>query len=235
MITSREIYNTGLLSARPKDADHTSQVATGLQPLKLDSIKDGVIYIPGNYNHNVPASLAVMLHGAGGIAEHGLGLLRHYADNNNIILLAPASRATTWDIIAKDTFNGDVIFINQALSMVFERFNINGRHIAIGGFSDGASYALSLGLSNGDLFTHIIAFSPGFYHTFENKGKPAIFISHGVKDRTLPIAPCSRRIVPRLKRLNYDVHYEEFQGEHEIPTAITVTAIDWFMKSPTSS
>ncbi len=30
------------------------------------------------------------------------------------------------------------------------------------GFSDGASYALSLGVPNGDLFTHIVAFSPGF-------------------------------------------------------------------------
>ena len=30
------------------------------------------------------------------------------------------------------------------------------------GFSDGASYALSLGAANGDLFTHIAAFSPGF-------------------------------------------------------------------------
>lgn len=30
------------------------------------------------------------------------------------------------------------------------------------GFSDGASYALSLGLPNGNLFSHIVAFSPGF-------------------------------------------------------------------------
>jgi len=30
------------------------------------------------------------------------------------------------------------------------------------GFSDGASYALSVGITNGDLFTHVIAFSPGF-------------------------------------------------------------------------
>ncbi|MGZ4788523.1 MAG: hypothetical protein ACXVZX_08375 [Terriglobales bacterium] len=34
--------------------------------------------------------------------------------------------------------------------------------IAIGGFSDGASYALTIGITNGRLFTHIVAFSPGF-------------------------------------------------------------------------
>jgi phospholipase/carboxylesterase len=34
--------------------------------------------------------------------------------------------------------------------------------VALGGFSDGASYALSLDLTNGDLFASLIAFSPGF-------------------------------------------------------------------------
>lgn len=38
---------------------------------------------------------------------------------------------------------------------------IDPAHVAIGGFSDGASCALSLGLVNGDLFTHVMAFSPG--------------------------------------------------------------------------
>jgi predicted esterase len=34
--------------------------------------------------------------------------------------------------------------------------------LAVSGFSDGASYALSIGPANGDLFTHVMAFSPGF-------------------------------------------------------------------------
>jgi predicted esterase len=189
------------------------------------------VYVPKNYNKDVPTPLAVMLHGAGGNAEHGLNLLMQYADDKNIILLAPASRTVTWDIIAKESFNGDIIFIDQALSIAFERYNVNRDRIAVGGFSDGASYSLCLGLSNGDLFTHILAFSPGFYHTVENKGKPAVFISHGVKDRVLPIAPCSRRIVPRLKRLNYNIQYQEFQGEHEIPADISAAAVDWFLES----
>ena len=226
MITDRNLFKQGRLTAKPK---HTpkGEFKTGVHPLNLSTKRDGFIYIPKRYD-NQPASLAVMLHGAGGNAESGLSLLRKYADDNNIILLAPASRNATWDVIYKDAFDDDVIFIDQALKLVFEKYNIDTNHIAIGGFSDGASYALCIGLSNGDLFTHVIAFSPGFYHTVENAGKPAVYISHGVNDRVLPIDPCSRRIVPRLKNLGYKVQYDEFDGEHQIPAAISTSAINWF-------
>lgn len=228
MITDRNIFRKGHITARPKNNIEKDIVATGKQSLKLDAKRDGLIYVPKNYNKAKPAALAVMLHGAGGNAEHGLSLIRKYADENNIIILAPESRAATWDIIAGDSFGPDVIFINQALALAFERYNIDTSQIAIGGFSDGASYALCIGLSNGDLFNNIIAFSPGFYHTVENKGKPHVFISHGLNDRVLPIDPCSRRIVPQLKKLGYNVQYEEFNGEHEIPAAISTKAVKVF-------
>ncbi|MDQ6814651.1 MAG: alpha/beta hydrolase-fold protein [Bacteroidota bacterium] len=231
MLSARESFRRGRLTASPKTTVQTFEFKTGIQPLRLDFTRDGMVYIPTSYTHKQPCPLVVMLHGAGGAAEHGLNLLMQYADDQHLLLLAPASRVNTWDVIVKNTFNSDVIFIDEALSLVFERYNIDVKHIAIGGFSDGASYALSLGLSNGDLFTHIIAFSPGFYHTIENKGYPNIFISHGVKDKILPIAPCSRRIVPRLKRLRHNIRYEEFQGEHEIPQDVSVAAINWFLKS----
>jgi predicted esterase len=229
MITDRDIFRKGWLTARlNNNAEPTSNFKTGVQPLQLDGKRDGFIYVPYNYNKDIPASLAIMLHGAGGQAEHGLHLIKQYADDKNIILLAPASRELTWDIIVKDSFDADVIFINQALDLVFKRYNIDTTHIAIGGFSDGASYALSLGLSNGDLFTHIIAFSPGFTYAVAKKGKPVVFISHGTKDKVLPINPCSRRIVSQLQGSGYTVNYKEFEGEHEIPSKISADAIDWF-------
>ena len=47
------------------------------------------------------------------------------------------------------------------------------------------SYALSLGLANGDLFTHVIAFSPGFITPAPPSGRPPIFVSHGTADQVL--------------------------------------------------
>jgi len=230
MITSRGVYKNGHLTARPLN-NNKQNITVGLHQLKLDNKRDGYYYIPSNYSPARPAAMALMLHGAGGNADHGLSLLRNYADQQNIVLLSPSSRQQTWDIIAKDSFDADVIFIDNALKQVFEKVNIDTAHIAIGGFSDGASYALSLGLSNGDLFTHIIAFSPGFYYTLEEKGKSAVFISHGVNDHVLPINPCSRRIVPMLRRSGYEVEYKEFQGEHQIPASISAQAVQWFLKN----
>jgi predicted esterase len=230
MIAERDSYKRGRLRARPDSKKLSNAIATGVQPLNLDSKRDGFIYVPANYTPDRPASLALMLHGAGGQAQHGLSLLSQYADAHNIILLAPASRAETWDIIASDSFGTDVRFIDQALALVFKHYAVDASHIAIGGFSDGASYALCLGLSNGDLFTHILAFSPGFVFTIENKGKPAVFISHGTKDQVLPIGPCSRRIVPQLQQLGLQVNYQEFDGEHQIPDSISKNGVEWFTK-----
>jgi phospholipase/carboxylesterase len=231
MVTSRNQYSTGRLTARPKNTRAKEEITAGVYPLQLDARRDGFIYVPQGYAHGRPAALALLLHGAGGQAQHGLSLLRQYADDNNILLLAPASRAATWDIIVNSRFDTDVIFIDQALALVFERYAIDPEHVAIGGFSDGASYALCLGLSNGDLFTHILAFSPGFAYTLEQKGKPEIFIAHGLHDQVLPINPCSRRIVPQLQRQGLPILYHEFDGEHEIPAAISKTGGEWFTQN----
>jgi phospholipase/carboxylesterase len=228
MITRRELYRKGRLTVSTKEKVQAISVEKDVQRLQLDKYRDALLYVPAHYSHDMPASLAVMLHGAGGQAEHGLDLIRAYGDKKNIILLSPASRAATWDIIVKSSFDADVIFIDTALSIVFDRFNIDKKRIGVGGFSDGASYALCIGLSNGDLFTHIIAFSPGFYTTVHTEGKPAVFISHGINDYILPIDPCSRRIVPKLKHKNYHVEYREFIGEHEIPAVISAAAVNWF-------
>ena len=230
MTTNRDVFKKGRLTARPKNISFPEDTKTGVQSLNLSRGRDGLLYVPKGYNKDKPAALAVMLHGAGGQAEHGLNLIRQYADEKNIILLSPASRDVTWDIIVKDSFDADVIFIDQALALIFNTYNIDTSHIALGGFSDGASYALSLGLSNGDLFTHLIAFSPGFYVTVQNTGKLPVFISHGVNDRILPITPCSRRIVPQLQKLGYTVNYHEFNGEHEIPADISANAVKWFIQ-----
>ena len=230
MATSREIFKNGHLTARQGSKGKTVEAAPGIHDLGLADSRDGYIYVPKNYEKSRPSPLAVMLHGSGGDAQQGLSLLRKYADENNIIIIAPASRDSSWDIITKRAFDKDVIYLDQALEMIFETYAIDPERIAIGGFSDGASYALSIGLSNGNLFTHIIAFSPGFAHTIQRVGNPAVFISHGIKDRVLPIEPCSRRIVLQLQGQGYRVNYLEFDGAHEIPYNISKSGVEWFTK-----
>jgi phospholipase/carboxylesterase len=222
----REFF-TGRLTARPRLVKNAAP--SGLQPLKLEGKRDGFIYVPAGYGADRPAPLMLMLHGAGGNARHSIPLLEHLADEAGLILLAPDSRDRTWDVIMGG-YGPDVAYINRALKQTFDRYNIDPTRMAIGGFSDGASYALSLGVANGDLFTHVIAFSPGFMAPASEHGSPALFISHGTHDRVLPIDACGRKIVARVRRAGYRVRYREFDGPHTVPPEIADEAIDWFLK-----
>ena len=120
-------------------------------------------------------------------------------------------------------------FIDRALARVFRSCAIDPARIAVEGFSDGASYALALGLANGDLFRRIVAFSPGFLVLSDAAGKPGVFVSHGTRDDVLDIDRSSRVIVPRLRRAGYEVQYKEFDGGHRVPPEIAMEAADWLV------
>jgi len=220
-------FSNGRVTARPRQVK--TAAPKGLQELKLEGGRDGFIYVPAAYSQERPAPLVLMLHGAGGNARHSVPLLQDFADKAGVILLVPDSRGRTWDVIVGG-YGPDVAYIDRALEQTFGRYNIDPTRIALAGFSDGASYALSLGVTNGDLFTHVVAFSPGFMAQAGERGSPALFISHGTKDRVLPVESCSRKIVPRVKRAGYRVRYREFDGPHTVPPDIAGEAMDWFLK-----
>jgi phospholipase/carboxylesterase len=205
----------------------TGPISIGIQPLGLEAGRDGMLYVPTGYQTDHPAPLALMLHGAGGDAQGGLFALVDLADEANLLLLAPESRRRTWDMLM-DGYGPDVAFIDRAVAQTFSRYTVDPARLAIGGFSDGASYALSLGIANGDLFSHILAFSPGFIAPPGQEGTPRIFVSHGTRDQVLPIDACSRRIVPALQRAGYEIRYREFDGGHTVPPEISRDALAWF-------
>lgn len=191
--------------------------------------RDGLLYVPVGYTTERQAPLALMLHGAGGNAHQALAPFLPVADALGLLLLAPDSRLRSWDIIVRGDYGRDIAFIDRALAYTFERCAVDPARVAIEGFSDGASYALSVGIANGEIFTHVIAFSPGFLAPPRQEGAPRLFISHGIHDSVLPIDPCSRRIVPQIRQAGYDVHYREFDGGHTVPPDIVREALDWFL------
>lgn len=216
----------GRLEARP--ATFETPGATGLQPLAIDGNQIGLLYVPPDYRPEEPAPFALMCHGAGGDAQQGLGLLFHLADAHGLILAAVDSVGSTWDVIHSE-YGSDASRIDAVLHTIFGRYQVDPTHLAVGGFSDGASYALSIGITNGDLFSHIIAFSPGFMVPSGQAGAPAIFISHGTHDRVLPIDRTSHQLVPRLREAGYAVEFLEFDGPHTVPPAATLAAMAWFV------
>ena len=178
-----------------------------------------LLFVPDSASAG-PMPLVVMLHGAGGLPQQSMDLVRPFAERFGFMLLAPSSAEVTWDVIARGRYDADALAIDDLLRAVFEQYAVDPRRLAIAGFSDGASYALSLGLMNGDLFTDVIAFSPGFMAPARTQGEPSIHISHGVRDTVLPIEQCSRAIEADLRAAGYSVDYREFPDGHTVPDFI---------------
>jgi phospholipase/carboxylesterase len=186
-----------------------------------------LVYVPASLNAKTPSALVLALHGATQDSRVMTTPLAPLAESIGCPIIAPDSRAVTWDGIRGD-FGVDVEFIDKALAWAFDHCLVDPKRIWLAGFSDGASYGLGLGLSNGDLFSRILAFSPGFIPQIDpSKEKPRIFVSHGTEDQILPIDQTSRPLVPMLKRAGYDVEYKEFAGRHGYPPPIVTAATAW--------
>ena len=200
----------------------------GETALGLAQGRDGLLYVPPSYDAAVPVPLFVAFHGAGGRADSWRGFFRD-CDERGMALLAIDAREASWDRI-RGSFGPDVAFLDRAMAHTFDRVNVDASRIALGGFSDGASYALSLGPANGNLFSNIIAFSAGFARPPEGRvGRPPIFVSHGTRDSILPVRNPREVFVPTFRNEGYDVEYVEFDGGHEVPAEIAIQSLDWFL------
>jgi phospholipase/carboxylesterase len=195
----------------------------GLHALPGTNGADHALVVPSALP-DTPVPLVVYLHGSGSDPARSLPLLQDDAERLEFLLLVPKSYHYTWDVIVGG-FGPDVSSLDLALEHVFACFPVDPERVVLAGFSDGASYALSLGLINGTLFRRILAYSPGFLIPAPRNGRPEVFVSHGVDDPVLPIERCSRLIVPELRAEGYEVDYREFDGGHAIPPDMVAASL----------
>ena len=214
----------GVLTARPP-ADAPSAMPEGA-PWATEPDEPGapILYVPDDLPPG-PVALVVLFHGAGSNPKQALPVIRAEANRRKFIVLAPKSRKTTWDVLTGG-FGPDIEALDAMLAVLFERYPIDPARIAVAGFSDGASYALSVGLINGDLFTRIFVFSGGFFVPGRIGGRPEIFVSHGFYDSVLPIEFTGQEIVRVLQDDGFAPHYREFEGGHEAPYDVVEEAFD---------
>jgi predicted esterase len=215
----------GRFTARPRANVRTT--ASGERRLGLDVGRDAILHLPPAPAAG-PLPLLVLFHGAGSSGEIQFRRFGSIPDDAGVAVLAPDSRGSSWDAI-RGGFGPDVEFLNRALERVFDSVNVDPTRLTIGGFSDGATYAVSLGLINGDLFPRVAAFSAGFVVEGTPHGKPRFFVSHGTDDDILPIDHCGRPIVADLRKRGYDVTFREFPGKHEIPPDVAREGLRWIV------
>lgn len=200
----------------------------GQSPLGLsDDGRDGILYVPKGYRETVPAPLLIMLHGFGGWADE-MKSTYALAEEFGVVLIVPESRQITWGQAAPG-FDSDVRYIGAAYRQVTGVINIDPDRVGLGGRSDGAGYALSMGLAYGDIFNHLLIFAGGAMNPIRRKGKPKIFIAHGANDNVMPIDLTGRKYAATLKAEGYDVTYREHDGGHGTPVLVTREAFGWLV------
>jgi len=134
--------------------------AAARSPAIVQHIAPGAFaYVPATITGSAP--LIVVLHGAGGDARYFLDQFKHDADRRGAILLSVQSSGRTWAQRKPKDDEADVANIKAAIAELAKAPIDRGRTTVMG-FSDGASYALSIGMAYPGLFRTIVAFSPGY-------------------------------------------------------------------------
>lgn len=208
---------------------------------RFDAWPRPLVYVPESLAPGAAAPMILVLHGGGSDAEWTMRRMLPAARREGVILLAPDARAYTWDAIrtfrenpnrdAARVFGEDTGRVEVALQLMFNSHAVDPARVAIAGFSDGASYALSLGPRNAWLFTHIMGFSPGGVVPFQDAARARVFISHGRQDPMLSYDNSEEGIVPGFRASGFDVTFEAFNGVHAFRDAEIDKAMDWFLRS----
>ena len=146
-----------------------------------------------------------MLHGAGRQDELLMKAYRDEAERRQALFLVPRSlphdvgpdRAGCAGRQPRErgqrapSDRPDLDFLEYAYDLIFRRYPIDPGRIGLIGYSDGASYALSVGLSNPQLFRAVMGWAAGFV-AIENDAaapgtpRPAVLLEYGTHDELFP-------------------------------------------------
>ncbi|RJX33236.1 MAG: esterase [Oxalobacter sp.] len=200
----------------------------GRHHLEVAAERDTLLVVPEGLYAHTPVPLLVLFHGASGHPSQMLHFFENYAHEHRFLLMTPQSTMVTWDLSLAG-HGPDLDRLEKALMKVATHFTLLPEKLGLAGFSDGASYALSVALSNGDWVSHAMVLSGGYMNVYKPTGKPMVFIAHSPEDEQLPIDTSGRKHAKILKDSGYDVAYHEFSGHHAIYPAVVEKAMAFFL------
>jgi len=218
----------------PRLAAHPAATVTGLKVGETPLANGAVAYLPAKLLAG-PAPLLILLHGASGYPIGFLQGMEPIADKRGLILLYPNSLGPTWDFIQnlaadRDPWRDhtDADRLNESLDDLFSRAAIDPARVVLLGFSDGASYGLSLGLANPQLFTAVVGLSPGMFVPPGGIDRhQRVFVAHGRGDHILSFQNTSDTIVRELRGRHANLVFRPFAGDHEIDPKVLSEALDF--------
>jgi predicted esterase len=194
--------------------------------------------------------LLTVLHGAGRQDEMLMRVYRDEAERRQALVLVARSFHMTWDLIALGMQGGaalaadapsarpDLDFLEYAYDLIYRRYPVDARRQGLVGYSDGASYALSVGLSNPQLFSAVMAWAAGFLALEKDilepgTRRPAIFLEYGTHDEIFPYERVALPMKAQIEELGCAVTFRTDQGGRHWPSGdFQPDALDWFFSEP---
>jgi predicted esterase len=181
--------------------------------------------------------LVTVLHGAGRQDEALAKAFRDEPEKRQALFLIPRSLDPTWDLVSSPVRH-DMEFLEYAYDLIWRRYAIDPARQALLGYSDGASYALSVGLSNPRLFAAVMGWAAGFKvidpGALERpEPRPRVLLEYGTHDQLFPFDKIALPMRADLERLGYDVTFRVDEGgRHWPPSDFQPEALDWFFSGP---
>lgn len=221
----------------PEDRDEAS-------PTGFVSVEHGahraVLLVPDEIDAGTRYPLFTVLHGAGRQDETLAKLFRDEPDARQALFLIPRSIAPTWDLIAGDG-RPDLDFLEFAYDLIYRRYPIDPAAQILLGYSDGASYGLSVGLSNPRIFSCVLGWAAGFNvidptSIAPSDPKPRILLEYGTHDQVFPFESVALPMRDELGSLGYDVTFlVDENGKHWPRGDFHTDALDWFFEERSGS
>jgi len=181
--------------------------------------------------------LVTVLDGAGHREEMLAEAYREEPAARDALFLIPWSHHPTWDLIAAND-RPDLDFLEWAYDLIYRRYPVDPDRQALIGYSDGASYALSVGLSNPRIFRAVMGWAAGFFVLDEasisaEDPKPSVLLECGTHDQLFPFERVAIPMREKLERMGYAVSFRVDEGGRHWPSGdFQPEALDWFFSEP---
>lgn len=194
-----------------------------------------VLLTPGEIDPARAYPLVTVLHGAGRQDEQLAKAVRDEPEKRGALFLIPRSRRQTWDLIASPE-RDDLDFLEYAYDLVYRRYPVDPLRQALLGYSDGASYALSVGLANPHVFSAVMAWAAAFRVVDPacedpRARKPRILLEHGTHDPVFPFEQIALPLRDGLEKGGYAVEFRVDRGGKHWPSGdFLPEALDWFFR-----
>ncbi|MFP6639330.1 MAG: hypothetical protein VCC04_03725 [Myxococcota bacterium] len=193
----------------------------------------GVLLTPDEFDPARLYPLFTVFHGAGRQDEMLVKACRDEPEARQAFFFVPRSVEPTWDLIAGGE-GADLDFLEFAWDLIYRRYPVNSLAQCLIGYSDGASYALSLALSNPGFFDAVLCWAAGFAVTDRQSvdlrdRRTRLYLEYGTHDELFNFEQVALPMRDRLEQAGYRVEFSVDEGGRHWPSGtFQREALDWY-------